>query len=93
MFRAVLANASKSSLLLGIGPRVQFTPFNSSFPDRLDCDSAPMLVQDAEQEHSLRFRWSLVSAYHEDRSKTRQTRQTRPDAIIVDQDASKEIVG
>lgn len=49
-----------------------------------------MLVQDAEQEHSLRFRWSLVSAYHEDRSKTRQT---RPDAIIVDQDASKEIVG
>lgn len=52
-----------------------------------------MLVQDAEQEHSLRFRWSLVSAYHEDRSKTRQTRQTRPDAIIVDQDASKEIVG
>lgn len=50
-----------------------------------------MLVQDAEQEHSLRFRCSLVvSAYREDRLKTRQT---RPDAIIVDQNACKEIVG
>lgn len=50
-----------------------------------------MFVQDGEQEHSLRFRWSLVvSAYREDRSKTRQT---RPDAIIVDQNASEEIVG
>lgn len=87
----MLVNDSKSSLLLGIGPRVQFTPFNSSFPDRLDCDSPPMLVQDAEQEHSLRFRCSLVvSAYREDRLKTRQT---RPDAIIVVQNACKEIVG